>query len=324
MLKNRRLAVIFLTMLSACSSSQKLTDRETKAAFIDLEYLCTESKGRKVVSTISSKFTMPKGIGIADGTRKSKEFRRVEDHVVDNFILHLLSSVHEIDQEGNLVSSQLEQMTTLKRKTKLEGFPHATQYLHPISSLFPIYRSKGFSFVLLNQPQSEVIDPVSKVTIEASDKYPYSVTEFAKETGFYGGSFLLDFYFSVPDREREGLCKKAGLNTDCFELPKDKKTLKRFADFTSDFTFTHLFIMQICGNCDHDFADDNRFDTLEKFKKDPMMKIKWVSAMALDLSLMIGTKITKSIDGDWKINRVEWDPSIICKYRRPKSDFLTK
>lgn len=316
MLRLKSFALIpLITCLSACSSSTKLSSEQSKQAFDELGYLCNGSQGKRIVSTVSSKFIPVKGIRIEEAARYREDFNRVEDRVFSKWIYHLLSSAYEVQKDGTLEHSYLDQLA-------YNGY-ETSPYFHKISSGYPLYRSKGFSFVLLSHPQDEVTDPVAKLPIERTDKFPYLPEELAAETGFYGGTFIADHYLSVPENVRPSLCRKAGLDETCFEMPKGHKTLKKLSHHESEFFFTYLFLNNVCGNCDHDFARDNRTTTLEKLSKDPMLKIRWISAMALDLNLLSDVKVSKTINGDWKTARIEWDTSSICKYRRSKSDFLT-
>ncbi len=145
----------------------------------------------------------------------------------------------------------------------------------------------------------------------------HGLLRFIRETGFQGGSFLFLHYFGVPERERRNLCSQAGLAEDCF-VTESKEKLGKFVfalrenkELQTRFPFLTAQSSTKCGYGN----DEMTGATGCQLERD--------SALALDLVLIASTKVTKKIEGDWVRYQVTWDPTLVCKYAKDKSDLIT-
>ena len=124
------------------------------------------------------------------------------------------------------------------------------------------------------------------------------------KSGFNMGSFIDSHYFVVPEREQTGLCQKAGYEQKCFEFDKD--ALMNFVHSADKLKFPAI---HSSGN---PYTEGNKLERLQ-----------WYSAYSLDLIMTASTKVSKAVQGDWIISRVDFDPSLMCKYAKPLSDLYT-
>jgi hypothetical protein len=127
---------------------------------------------------------------------------------------------------------------------------------------------------------------------------------FILDSKFNLGQFLVSHYYSVPESEQADLCRKAGFPDDCFASPK----------VTSEQPFDPL---KMCAAC----VRPASFGLLSHGKQ--LDGIIDQSAHALDLILKASTHVSKKIEGDWITSRIDFDPTLLCRYAKPESDFYT-
>jgi hypothetical protein len=157
----------------------------------------------------------------------------------------------------------------------------------------------------------------------------YDHNRFMADTGFHDGTMLNDIYLAVPERDKARLCAMASLGEACFDPPTETsfKVYNSDPAFKTEHPFTDEFLSNNCKNCLHSSycgrGCNERYDLIRRLKTNADLRLQWENAFSKDLFLKIGTSITKKVQGDWVIYRVEWDPSLFCKYEKPKSDLYT-
>lgn len=146
------------------------------------------------------------------------------------------------------------------------------------------------------------------------------------ETGFRGGSMLNINYFSVPESQLASVCAAAKLNENCFMPPTEDQLADYCKDpgFKKKFPFTEHLMRVFPGDmCNYNGGADARKRFLESFQSDGHQKLFWESALASDLLLASSVNVTKQVANGWIISRIQYDPTLLCKYAKPKTNLVT-
>lgn len=209
-----------------------------------------------------------------------------------------------------------------------------------------IVRTGPFSFVLASEDRcDQLIDPISsrKITNEQpkencrpychakgidDPKFFSSFCEtswfdrekFVTETGFLGWELVNSgHYYSVPERDKSSVCQKSGLKPDCFATPTYETLVEyqKNPSLNTDYPFTNAFLSK------YGYNEPKRLQLANALRDREDFRLQWEDAYSKDLFLKSGTSITKQVQDDWIIYRVEWDPSLFCKYEKSASDLYT-
>lgn len=151
---------------------------------------------------------------------------------------------------------------------------------------------------------------------------------------FPGGNFLTENYFSIPESKKKELCISAGYDEDCYEIPKfdfhNKYILPKACkvkqseceyEFSFEAPFRYKFLLSRNGL-------GGLFDSinhlLTDLNKDPFLKKEWENVITKDIFLTLSKSITRKVEKDWIITRIEWNPTLFCQYARPTSELFSK
>jgi hypothetical protein len=149
------------------------------------------------------------------------------------------------------------------------------------------------------------------------DRGRQGLLDYLLDSGFGAGRFLETHYFDVPDRDKASVCAAAGLSASCYEFKNEdsfiafRNQLQSGDDHTLRVKFPFLSVSEF------------KRQSLEILNSDPAAKLDWQSALSKDLFIMASTKTSKAIQGDWIIHRIEWDPTLFCKYGKSINDLVT-
>lgn len=159
-----------------------------------------------------------------------------------------------------------------------------------------------------------------------------SLPAYIAESGYNLGLYLLGHYFSVPERDQPKVCGAAGLVSDCYNFTEES-----YRAFKANLAGTPPPTVFSDGHTSHNQLDIDLqrsrslsvlFPATDRTTGSPLdsnqlTRIEWFSSFSRDLILMAAVKVSKKIQGDWVISRIDFDPSLICKYSKPLSDFDT-
>lgn len=335
-------ALVSLLALS-CASSQ-LSPKNVNDPSLAT---CSGSKARKAFDfTVAVSTKVKSGTPIADD--KSLILNSTagrHQFLVQNWVKVLLSDGFNLSKEGNeVVYAESQELKHIRDRSNL--------------GKQALVRTGPFNFVLSPEDLcKDLVDPVTnkKIVYESGKCGEYCFVEgvddpgffgnnnlfrtypcqsswfnginLAKQTGFRGWDVLSEnVYYSVPEREKDTVCEKAGLDKNCFQLPTEK-VLETYSEqahdpassFYTEYPFTRAFVLNNCPNCGHGYAHF----FVKSLNSSSHLRLQRESAFAKDLFLRAGTQITSRIQGEWIIYRIHWDPSLFCKYAKPTSDFYT-
>lgn len=145
-------------------------------------------------------------------------------------------------------------------------------------------------------------------------------------TGFNPGLYLSHHYFDVPEMMRESLCKKAGFEADCF-VPPTEKWLRDYQEYRKTHAppASRAHIAQLIRYTGGDFPDNGAeaIRLSKELRESSEKRRLWIDAVARDVFQEISIRQTRSVQGPWVITRVEWDPSLYCKYAKPNTILFT-
>ncbi len=317
---------------------------------------------KKFVFTLSGKFQLPAGTPIEKASQNLASQEADYSYAAANWIRHLLSFGLGQDSEGkwNYGSENIQGLAKYSEISRLSIIRTG-----PFNFLFcdgqscagsqdPVNKAKvavgkyratqnGYAFEDCQWYYVPGIDPSPEDPSFLSlkrDTYPqacyprpsFDQGGFMMDTGFRGGTMFNINYFSVPDAQKSQVCNDAGLNDNCFALPKATEISDYCNDpgFAKKFPFTNHFLRNISQ--DNRFGDiclkyndfEYRRNFLETLRDDGgHTKLVWENAWSKDLFLLSSVKVKKTVQSGWTISRIEWDPTPFCKYAKPKSDLVT-
>ncbi|MFP5492666.1 MAG: hypothetical protein ACLGG0_14270 [Bacteriovoracia bacterium] len=161
-------------------------------------------------------------------------------------------------------------------------------------------------------------------------------SDYFERRPFAGGNLLNQHYFNIPVSKRSEFCLKAGLEKNCFELPKYdfRNDIVTFlscnirggdclTELQKNAPFRFQFLSDNNGLCGTSCRDDIN-TMLEKLRNDPHFRLQWEDAISKDIFLKVSTSITRKVEKNWIIHRIEWNPTFFCQYARPKADLITQ
>lgn len=348
---------LFLSLWSvSCATAKISTDKITDPSYSS----CDGTKARKKFDFIlSSYLKVPPGTRTDKASPYLEQLRKEYDFVADNWMRYLMAHWYFGKGDGTFATGA----TPALRNFRDEGLP-VGQFSHSFYHRAIIRTGDNSFVLCDGDSCSGLTDPASGKKLEKKDsgsvsagekfcrpyyvdgidppvenfsKFPigiergckqnlFSRERFASATGFKGGTILNVFYFSVPERAKPSICKAADLGADCFK-PPSVPTLEehqRDENFEMAHPFTKEFIESNCGACLSNSGFDARAAFAASLKNDDHLKLEWESALAKDFLLKASTKITKKVQGDWVTYRVEWDPTLLCKYGHDRSELYTR
>lgn len=121
-----------------------------------------------------------------------------------------------------------------------------------------------------------------------------------------GDSFVQSHYFAISGQLKESLCSKAGLRANCFKVPEDADEKRKYRKELEGRGFelaAFRLVTKLSG---------------------PAWTRSFESALLLDMSLSLDKKVSKKIEGEWQIIRIEWNPQLLCKTARDESELYVK
>lgn len=159
-------------------------------------------------------------------------------------------------------------------------------------------------------------------------------TDYVNRNSF-GGEFLAEHYFSISQSAKRDLCARAEIESDCFGSPRfngynfitpqrcDIRNSACLNSFANEFPHQYQFLMDRNGMCGSRCTSEID-DLIKGLKDDSFLKQKWEDAVARDLFLKLSTSTTRKVEKDWVIHRIEFNPTLFCKYAQPNSDLRSK
>ena len=159
--------------------------------------------------------------------------------------------------------------------------------------------------------------------------------EYFNRNPFPGGNFLTENYFVIPDSTKKDFCIRAGYIEDCFATPKfdfhndyiipvtcsESKTVCEDY-FRINSPFRYEFLLKHSALCANSCIDPLN-ELLAKFKSDPFLKRDWEDAITKDIFLKLSVSQSRKVEKKWIITRIEWNPTLFCKYANPITDLYT-
>jgi hypothetical protein len=295
---------------------------------------------KKYVFTLSVSKKVPAGLQVGDVERYMSSISRQADYLSDYFVYALFAQYWERGDNGDFHYGTLQDYEDL--------FEHAHHFRpsgEAVTSSWPheptlkLEWHKDYDFVASESYLADgLVNPANHTLIKSwsqgyltnipmdgrcrefyGDANPECLRSekrglltFLRATGFNPGKFIEEHYFTVPEREHAFLCKKSNLSATCFSFDRHQ-----------------LFDFESKLNADADFRA--RFPASAHFTghsgplaKSKMDKLVWESDYALDLVLLASTNVSKKIEGDWIISRVEFDPNLMCHYAKSKTNLYTR
>ena len=159
--------------------------------------------------------------------------------------------------------------------------------------------------------------------------------DYFNRNPFSGGNFLTENYFVIPDSTKKDFCIRAGYIEDCFATPKfdfhndyiipvtcsESKTVCEDY-FRINSPFRYEFLLKHSALCANSCIDPLN-ELLAKFKSDPFLKRDWEDAITKDIFLKLSVSQSRKVEKKWIITRIEWNPTLFCKYANPITDLYT-
>jgi hypothetical protein len=339
---------------AACSASKISTDRITDPTYSS----CDGVKARKKLDFVLSSYVkVPSGMRADKVPDYMEQLRREYDFVAENWMKYLMAHWYGKATEGFVSGT-----TPALRNFRDEGVP-VGQFSHAYYHRAIIRTGDNAFVLCDGDACAGLVDPENGKKIEKSDvtsvhvgekicrpyfadevdppvedfsKFPigiekgckqnlFSRERFAAATGFKGGTILNVYYFAVPERDNPAICRASGLQENCFKS-FDVAALERYQkneNFEMEQPFAKEFIESNCGACLSNGGSDARAAFAGNLKSDGHLRLEWESALAKDLFLKAGSKITRKVQGNWITYRIEWDPTLLCKYGHDRSELYT-
>lgn len=312
--------------------------------FNKAEQVCNNGKGvQKSSFLLSSYRKVPSGAPIERIAKYMETLERRFNFIADNFIKILFSRTYSIvssDSVSPMDNNALLKITAAEKKGRFqlreEQFENQTPPRINIAWVaednFVVwdvgvwggasgpgegefeYRSDGICdgfLAFFDPPDNDFGCGRSKISGPPWYHEPrHGLLRFVRERGFQAGEFLATHYFSVPERERKGLCLSAGLADDCFQVSSVEKRSEFYKALTDNRDLQVKFPFSYYEECNGDWSSEG-------------CRLQRESSLAKDLILLASSKLSKKTEGDWVRYLITWDPSLMCKYARTSSDLYT-